>query len=64
MGAAGSLDEVIACHERYLAAIQKQCLVASDKLVSSRPSLLLLLLGFILIGCTLLLLIWTCRSAQ
>ncbi|GAQ81443.1 Spc97 / Spc98 family of spindle pole body component [Klebsormidium nitens] len=32
MAAATSLDEVIACHERYLAAIQKQCLVASDKL--------------------------------
>lgn len=33
MAAAGSLDEVIACHDAYLVSIQRQCLVAPDKLV-------------------------------
>lgn len=35
MAAAGSLDEVIACHDAYLVSIQRQCLVAPDKLVRS-----------------------------
>lgn len=33
MASAGSLDEVIACHDAYLVSIQRQCLVAPDKLV-------------------------------
>ncbi|KAG0618391.1 hypothetical protein M758_4G060000 [Ceratodon purpureus] len=32
MASAGSLDEVIACHDAYLVSIQRQCLVAPDKL--------------------------------
>ncbi|CAM6098848.1 unnamed protein product [Calypogeia fissa] len=32
MSSAGSLDEVIACHDAYLVSIQRQCLVAPDKL--------------------------------
>jgi gamma-tubulin complex component 5 len=33
MVAARSLDEVIACHDAYLISIQRQCLIAHDKLV-------------------------------
>lgn len=33
MVAARSLDEVIACHDAYLMSIQRQCLIAHDKLV-------------------------------
>lgn len=33
MASAGSLDEVIAYHDAYLVSIQRQCLVAPDKLV-------------------------------
>ncbi|XP_057863216.2 uncharacterized protein LOC131071418 [Cryptomeria japonica] len=32
MASAGSLDEVIACHEAYLVSIQRQCFIAPDKL--------------------------------
>lgn len=32
MASAGSLDEVIAYHDAYLVSIQRQCLVAPDKL--------------------------------
>ncbi|KAH9301392.1 hypothetical protein KI387_012975, partial [Taxus chinensis] len=32
MALAGSLDEVIACHEAYLVSIQRQCFIAPDKL--------------------------------
>jgi gamma-tubulin complex component 5 len=32
MSSAGSLDGVIACHDAYLISIQRQCLVAPDKL--------------------------------
>jgi gamma-tubulin complex component 5 len=34
MELAGSLDEVIEVHETYLSSIQRQCFIASDKLVS------------------------------
>ncbi|KAL3696357.1 hypothetical protein R1sor_010433 [Riccia sorocarpa] len=32
MSSAGSLDEVKSCHDSYLVSIQRQCLVAHDKL--------------------------------
>lgn len=38
MSVARSLDEVILCHDVYLTSIQKQCLVAPDKVVSSVSS--------------------------
>eukprot|EP00250_Pteridium_aquilinum_P014873 c22252_g1_i2 orf=130-3138(+) len=44
MTTACSLDEVIACHEAYLVSIQRQCLVAPDKLwalISSRVKTIL-----------------------
>lgn len=44
MASAGSLDEVIACHDAYLVSIQRQCLVAPDKLwalISSRVKTIL-----------------------
>lgn len=42
MAAAGSLDEVIACHDAYLVSIQRQCLVAPDKLVRTTRFLILI----------------------
>lgn len=44
MTTACSLDEVIACHDAYLVSIQRQCLVAPDKLwalISSRVKTIL-----------------------
>ncbi|MCO5582810.1 hypothetical protein L7F22_036710 [Adiantum nelumboides] len=44
MAMARSLDEVIACHDAYLVSIQRQCLVAPDKLwalISSRVKTIL-----------------------
>ncbi|KAH7414738.1 hypothetical protein KP509_14G008400 [Ceratopteris richardii] len=44
MAMACSLDEVIACHDSYLVSIQRQCLVAPDKLwalISSRVKTIL-----------------------
>ncbi|KAI5075340.1 hypothetical protein GOP47_0009416 [Adiantum capillus-veneris] len=44
MAMACSLDEVIACHDAYLVSIQRQCLVAPDKLwalISSRVKTIL-----------------------
>lgn len=35
MSSARSLDEVKSCHDSYLVSIQRQCLVAPDKLVCS-----------------------------
>jgi gamma-tubulin complex component 5 len=34
MASATTLDEVMKVHEAYLSSIQRQCFVASDKLVS------------------------------
>lgn len=44
MASAASLDEVIVCHDAYLVSIQRQCLVAPDKLwalISSRVKTIL-----------------------
>lgn len=40
MASATTLDEVMEVHEAYLSSIQRQCFVASDKLVSNLSFLL------------------------
>lgn len=48
MASAGSLDEVIACHEAYLVSIQRQCFVAPDKLWALIASRVKTILGLAL----------------